>query len=74
MPDAFTIRVLKAAKARERQRALQARHDPHRIKVQRDDAFKLLRKCLRWYAGRTRDIALLEADVIEPARELLNTE
>ena len=44
------------------------------LKAQRDEAIRLLRKLLRWYAGPTRDIALLEADVIDPARELLNTE
>ena len=62
------------AAALERQRALQARHDPHAIKAQRDEAFKILRALLRWYAGWTRDMARLEADVIDPARELLNTE
>ena len=47
-----------------------AKFDPSVAKAQRDQAFKVL----RWYAGRTRDIALLEADGIEPVRELLNTE
>ena len=74
MSDAFTIRELKAAKTRERQHALQARFDPHHIKAQRDEAIEILRKLLRWYARPTRDMARLEADGIEPARELLNTE
>ena len=47
-----------------------AKFDPSVAKAQRDQAFKVL----RWYAGRARDIALLEADGIEPVRELVNTE
>ena len=73
MPDA-TWQELKVAAALRRQRALQARHDPHAIKAQRDEAIEILRKLLRWYARPTRDMTQLEADVIEPARELLNTE
>ena len=71
MSDDATQRALKANAALRRQRALQARHDPHRIKAQRDDAFKLLRKCLRWYASEQRDTERFEAEVIEPARALL---
>ena len=44
------------------------------LKAQRDEAFRLLRRLLRWYAGPTRDMTQLEAKVIEPAGELLNTE
>ena len=47
-----------------------AKFDPSVAKAQRDQAFKVL----RWYAGRTRDMTQLEAKVIEPAGELLNTE